>query len=318
MKNIYLSLIAFLTFFSACQQETFIEENNILASRALNESNTFTFFDSYIVWNGDNYMLDYAILAQNNPTLDANITISYRVTANTGATKTYSFVINAGSTEYGEEGTTLGETIITDMGLDRYQHYITSVEILPILYNGSMSIVGLNNLTSYPWPESSPSTGTIQTLEAEWTKGSYNIGGELKELNYFNAEGGMSRSYTMISKGHFIMEVILYNGSNTDKTYPASEFAIQHYLWDADSYSKYTQMYLVNSASASPISSITIPANSSRTVYFFTNELFYEGNGSFDYDTTPPYHIQLVYDGEVICGDDINLEYQNAYTEGWY
>ena len=318
MKNVCLLLFAFLATFASCQQEAVIEENVPLKTRAASEDNTFTFFDTYIVWNEDTYMLDYAVLAQNNPTLDAEITISYRVTASNGYSKTYSFTITAGSTEYWEEGTTLGEAIITDMGLDRYQHYITSVEVLPVNYNGAMNIVGLSSLTTYPWPETTPSTGTVQTLYATWTRGSCTIGAALKELNYFNVEGGMGVSYTLVSKGNFIMEVELENTSSSEKVYSASDFAIQRNEAGRDSYSKYTQMFLVNSATAHPISNVTIPANNSRTVYFYTNDLFYEGNGVYDYTTTPPFHIQLVYDGEVICGDDINVEYRNAYTEGWY
>ncbi len=67
----------------------------------------------------------------------------------------------------------------------------------------------------------------------------------------------------------------------------------------------------------SSVTSVMIPAGGSKTVYFQTNELFYEGEGGFDYDITPPYHVQLMYKNNVVCDDDVNVDY-NEYNQGWW
>lgn len=321
MKNtLYLVLFVIATIFTSCENELLIEENAAPLSRAAT-SGTFTFYDSYIYWNDDSYMLDYSLLSEyDNLPLDADIVIPYTVTTQTGHTSTFYFTIPAGSRNISIEGTTLGETIVGSMGLNQYSHYITSITILPYSYSGNMAIVGLDNLDRspeevYPQP---PIVNPASTFSAEWTKGTYNMGKELKELNYFNVEGGMGRSYTLISKGYFVMEVILTNNSSNNVTLSANDFAIQQREWNVSPYSKATYMYLTNSSTTSTVANITLAPEESKVVYFQTNELFYEGNGIFDYDTTPPYHIQLAYKDKAICGDDINVEYRDNYTEGWY
>lgn len=121
----------------------------------------------------------------------------------------------------------------------------------------------------------------------------------------------------MISKGNFVMEVVLSNDESTEQTFSYRDFAIQRKEWNVTPYSKVTNMYLENSTNVPSIASVTIPAGSSKTVYFYTGDLFYEGNDIFDYSTTPPYHIQLAYKNKPICGDDINVDY-DEYNEGWY
>lgn len=319
MKNtLYLVLFVISTILTSCQNEPITEENTTTLSRAVT-SGTFTFYDSYIYWNDDSYMLDYSILGNyNNPPLDADVIIPYTVTTQTGHTSTFNFTIPAGSTNVSIEGTTVGEAIIANMGLNRNDHYITSITILPYSYSGNMTIVGLNNIDRSPdevYPQSRV-VNSVSPISAEWTRGSYNIGEELKVLTYFDTEGGMDRSYTLVSRGSLVMEVALTNTTNSALTYSSKDFAIQRYEWNVTPYSKQTLMYLTNSAITSTVSNISIPAGSTKTVYFYTSELFYEGNG-FDYDTTPPYHIQLVYKNEAICGDDIFVEH-NSYIEGWY
>lgn len=318
MKKVLGLLIAIVAVVSSCQQGELMKELEA-DPQTRSANHAFAFFDSYISWNNDKYMLDYAILANSNPALDATITIPYVVTTDTGYSKEYSFVIPAGSTDFGEEGTTLGEAIVADMNLDRYQHFITSVTILPYRYSGSMTIVGLDSLDEIPSgiypPSGGSSNPSIQSLSAVWTKGSYKLGGELKELNYFNVEGGMGVSYTLKSKGNFVMEVELTNTSNAPFTYKASDFAIQEN--GTKPYSVYTEAFMVNNSIAHSISSITLAAQSTRTIYFHTNEFFYRGNGKYDYVTTPPYYIRLMYKDSEICGDYINVDYSGPYTEGW-
>lgn len=321
MKNtLYLVLFVISAILTSCQNELIIEEENTAPMSRAATSGTFSFYDSYIYWNDDSYMLDYSIFGNYDKLpLDADIVIPYTVTTQTGHTSTFNFTIPAGSTNVSIEGTTLGEYIVEGMGLNRYNHYITSITILPYNYSGNMTIVGLDNIDRspdevYPQP---PIVNPTSTISAEWTKGSYNMGKELKAINYFNVEGGMNRSYTLYSRGSLVMEVALTNTTNSALTYSASDFAIQRYEWNVTPYSKQTFMYLTNSSIDSNILSISIPAGSTKTVYFYTPDLFYEGNGEFDYSTTPPYHIQLAYKNEAICGDDINVEY-STYTEGWY
>lgn len=318
MKNtLYLVFFVISIILPSCQNELTTEEGTTPLSRAAT-SDTFAFYDSYIYWNDDSYMLDYSILGNyNNLPLDADIIIPYTVTTQTGYTSTFNFTIPAGSTNVSIEGTTLGEYIVENMRLNRYNHHITSITILPYSYSGNMTIVGLDNIDRspdevYPQP---PIVNPTSTISAEWTRGSYNIGEELKALTYFDTEGGMDRSYTLISRGALIMEVKLTNRGNNDLVCLAKDFAIQRYEGNTTPYSKQTSMYLTNSATSSVVSNISIPADSTKTVYFYTSELFYEGN-RFDYDTTPPYHIQLVYKNEAICGDDIFVEHNN-YIEGW-
>ena len=122
----------------------------MLESRSANDENTFTFIDAYIVWHEDTYMLDYAITAIDNPPLDYPITISYRVNTNNGYSKIYSYVIPAGSTGFWEEGTTLGESIIEDMGLDGLYCYVTDIDMVGYTYLGSMTLEGLEYLSTAP------------------------------------------------------------------------------------------------------------------------------------------------------------------------
>lgn len=146
MKKIYLLLCVILPLFGACQQGDLMEEE-IAQTRAISEDNTFTFTDAYIVWNTETYMLDYAIIAVNNPPLDAPITISYRAYASNGDTKLYSYVIPAGSTGFWDEGTTWGEGIENDMGLQNSTHRIIGIEVYRYNYLGNMELVGLDNLS---------------------------------------------------------------------------------------------------------------------------------------------------------------------------
>lgn len=319
MKNtLYLVLFVISAIFASCQNELITKEGNTVPHSRTTNSGTFTFYNTYIYWNDDGYMLDYSILGEyDNPPLDADILIPYTVTTQTGYTKTFNFTIPAGSSNISMEGTYLGETIIENMGLNRYDHHVTSITILPYSYSGNMTIVGLDNIDSspeevYPQP---PVVTPASPISAEWTRGSYNIGGELKVLTYFDTEGGMDRSYTLVSRGALVMEVALTNTTNSILTCLANDFAIQHYEWNTAPYSKQTSMYSANSF-INCILSISIPAGSTRTVYFYTADLFYEGDGKFDYDTTSPYHIQLAYKNEAICGDDIFVEY-NSHIEGW-
>lgn len=319
MKNtLYLILFVISAIFTSCQNELITEKEDTAPLSRTAISGTFTFYNSYIYWNDDSYMLDYSLLGNyDNLPLDADIVIPYIVTTQTGRTSTFNFTIPAGSTNVSIEGTTLGEAIVGNMGLNRYDHYITSITILPYSYSGNMTIVGLDSIDRspeevYPQP---PVVTPTSPISAEWTRGSYNIGGELKVLTYFDAEGGMDRSYTLVSRGALIMEVKLTNMANNALTCLARDFAIQRYEGNTTPYSKQTSIYLTNSPSVQSVSSISIPAGSTKTVYFYTTELFYEGNG-FDYDTTPPYHIQLAYKNKAICGDDIFVEH-NSYIEGW-
>lgn len=151
MKKITGLLFSFLVLLSSCQQDSNIEDLlQKSQTRSLSENNTFTFFDSFIVWNSETYMLDYAILAIDNPPLDATITIPYVIFTDKGYRIEESFVIKAGSTGYWEEGTTLGEAIIKNVGMDPYNQIITSVLVGTYQYSGNMEIVGLDNLNVIP------------------------------------------------------------------------------------------------------------------------------------------------------------------------
>ncbi len=145
MRNVYLLLLALLPFFGSCQQDDLMTENEP-QTRAISEENTFTFSDAYIVWDEELAKLDYAIIAYDNPALDAPITISYRVYVSNGSSKLYSYEIPEGSTGFWEEGTTYAEGILSDMGLHPI-HRIIGVEVYRYQYNGSMELVGLDNLS---------------------------------------------------------------------------------------------------------------------------------------------------------------------------
>lgn len=149
MKKIYLLLLIVFPLVGFSRPGNLTNENAMQVC-AMSGDNTFTFMDAYFVWNEERYMLDYAIVALNNPPLDAPITLSYRVYASNGYSKLYSYVIPAGSTYFQEEGTTLGENIITDMGLNPYQHDIVEIVVYQYEYRGNMEIVGLDSLDAAP------------------------------------------------------------------------------------------------------------------------------------------------------------------------
>lgn len=146
MRNAYLLLLALLPFFGSCQQDDLMTENEP-QTRAISEENTFTFSDAYIVWDEELAKLDYAIIAYDNPALDAPITISYRVYVSNGSSKLYSYEIPEGSTGFWEEGTTYAEGILSDMGLQNSTHRIIGVEVYSYYYIGLMELVGLDNLS---------------------------------------------------------------------------------------------------------------------------------------------------------------------------
>lgn len=319
MKKLYYLTALLAIFFSSCQQSAILDDEILPASRSVS-SNAFVFIDDCNMhWNNDTYMLDYEIIGSSDIPLDKPITLWYRIEYTNGAINSAIFeTIPAGITTYSNEGSALGENIASLNGMPNA--IISSITYIGYAYNGTMDIIGLDDLNYTPTGGTPSGSGGSSTqtsvLSAEWTKGSYNIGEELKVLTYFDVEGGMGRSYTLISKGALVMEVALTNTTNTTLTYLAKDFAIQHYEWNTTPYSKRTSIFLTNSAAASAVSNISIPAGSTKTVYFYTSELFYEGNG-FDYDTTPPYRIRLTYKNNVICEDDINVEYGGNYTEGW-
>lgn len=158
-------------------------------------SNAFTFRDDcYMVWNDDNYMLDYTIVGSSEVPLDEPIEIMYRIYYTNGSMEDLVFDrIPAGSTDFCDENSSLGES------LGRPGRVISNIVYIGYNYSGSMDIVGLDNMDTYPWDrEEGGGSGNIPTqptqplpLSAEWTRGSYALGGELKELNYFNVESGM-------------------------------------------------------------------------------------------------------------------------------
>lgn len=324
MKKIFSLLFVVMAVFSSCYQDMILEEDSDgVQTRSSASSNAFTFIDEcYMVWNDNSYMLDYELIGSSDVPLDKPIDILCRIWYTNGTQEDEVFArIPAGVKSYWDENSTLGES------LGSSSLAISSVAYIGYSYSGSMEIMGLENMDTYPWDRgetggsgsgNTPSNPpvSITSLRAEWTKGSYDLGGELKELNYFNVEGGMGRSYTLISRGSFVMEVVLQNDTNKEQTFQARDFAIQRKEWNVVPYSKATSMYLENSNTAHAITSITIPADGSKTVYFYTNDLFYEGNGVFDYITTPPYHLQLSYKNEAICGDDVNVDYKE-YNQGW-
>lgn len=322
MKNLYNLITLLAIFFSSCQQSAILDDEILPASRSVN-SNAFVFIDDCsMYWNNDTYMLDYEIIGSSDIPLDKPIFLWYRIEYTNGTINSAIFeTIPAGITTYSSEGSTLGENIASLNGMPNA--IISSITYIGYAYNGTMDIIGLDDLNYTPTGGTSSGSGGSSSsstqasdLSAEWTRGSYNIGKELKVLTYFNVEGGMDRSYTLISKGSLVMEVVLTNTTNSALTYSSNDFAIQHYEWNTTPYAKRTSMFLTNSAAASAVSSISIPAGGTKTVYFYTSELFYEGTG-FDYDTTPPYRIQLTYKNNAICEDDINVEYGGTYTEGW-
>lgn len=320
MKRIYYLITLLAILVSSCHQDAILDNEPLIKSRSAN-NNAFTFIDDcYIYWNDKSYMLDYELIGSSDVPLDKPIAIWYRIEYTNGTISPAIFAtIPAGITSYSSEGSALGENIASINGMEGAT--IQSITYVGYAYQGTMDIIGLDDLSYNPTeitpPEDNPSSQT-DSFSAEWTKGTYNMGKELKELNYFNVEGGMGRSYTLISKGYFVMEVILTNNSNSNIILSANDFAIQRPEWNVSPYSKATYMYLENSSISKAVANIMLAPKESKTVYFQTNELFYEGNGAFDYDTTPPYHIQLAYKNETICGDDINVEYRDNYTEGWY
>lgn len=320
MKRLYYIMVLLAMLVSSCQQDAILDNEKTIKSRSTS-NNAFTFIDDcYIYWNNDTYMLDYEIIGSSDIPLDKPIYLWYRIEYTNGMISPAIFeTIPAGITTYSSEGSSLGENIASINGMAGAT--IRSITYTGYAYQGTMDIIGLDDL-SYN-PTETPSGGGSApsqnySFSAEWTKGTYSMGKELKELNYFNVEGGMGRSYTLISKGYFVMEVILTNNSSNNMTLSANDFAIQRLEWNVSPYSKATYMYLTNSSTSSAIANITLAPEESKVVYFQTNELFYEGDGKFDYDTTPPYHIQLAYKDKAICGDDINVEYIDNYTEGWY
>lgn len=151
MKKILGLLFACMAVFSSCQQDVILEEaGRDVQTRSVSNDNVFEFTDGYIVWNEEKYMLDYAIVAIDNPPLDAPITIPYTVYTNTGFRATDTFVISAGSRYFCEENSTLGEWLINWMGLNPIYSHVTDVVVGKYQYSGKMKIVGLDHLDVIP------------------------------------------------------------------------------------------------------------------------------------------------------------------------
>ena len=147
-------------------------------------------------------------------------------------------------------------------------------------------------------------------LTADWYWLSYDLGGELLDIRYVNGESGsMDAGYTMHSIGTLLMEVTLHNHSYT-QTFNASDFYLTANDGKYPPYHKKVRIYLANSYLNNPsVNSITMQADESKTVYFYTTELFKDGNDSYSYNTEPPFTITLHYKDGALTGDDIDVKY---------
>lgn len=144
MKKILALCIVMLTLFSACQQDSLMEDSPELRTRAVNEE-VFDFSGSYLRWDENVYMLDYSIVGIGSTTLDAPITIQYIVYSTKGNTKEFQIQIPAGVGSYSMDQLILGGTIASEMGLGN-NDYVESIKVLPYRYSGNMTIKGLDNL----------------------------------------------------------------------------------------------------------------------------------------------------------------------------
>lgn len=299
-----------LTMLVSCQQSEIVVCSDA-TTRSIT-TDTITFCNSYIWWDEEQYMMDYSIIGEfGNPPLDAELKIPYKVTTDTGYSQTFYFVFAEGSSNIWEEGTTLGESLITEMGLDSNYSHIISFTVLPYLYAGNMTIIGLDALNT---PGGTTSSSNPNALSAEWLRGSYNIGGELKEMNYFNSEGGMGVYYSLCSQGYIVLETKLTNIGTNALTINASDFALVHRDGSASPYQKIVSIYLSNSSSSIQ-NNLTLAANESKIVYLYSTELFLEKEG-YCYDTTPPFDLSLLYKGKEIVTDDLSVSFNSSW-EGW-
>lgn len=150
-------------------------------------------------------------------------------------------------------------------------------------------------------------------LSADWYWLSYDLGGELIDIRYVDGESGsMDAGYTMHSTGTLLMEVTLHNHSYTQNL-NAGDFYLTENDGKYPPYRKQVKIYLSNSYMNNPsVNSITLQANESKTVYFYTTELFKNGPDSYSYNTTPPFIITLHYRDGILTSDQIDVKYDTS------
>ncbi len=153
-------------------------------------------------------------------------------------------------------------------------------------------------------------------FSADWYRLSYDLGGELLDIRYVDAESGsMDAGYTMHTTGTMLMEVTLHSSYN--QTLKSSDFYLTENDGKYPPYRKSVKIYSANTyLNNPPLSNITLNAGESKTVYIHTYELFKNGNDSYSYTTTPPFIITLHYRDAALTGDQIDVEYDTrSYWE---
>lgn len=144
MKYIYIFIALLAILVSSCQQDAIIEDTN-LTTRSIS-SNAFTFDVSYMSWNNQSYMLDYGLIGSSDIPLDKPIYIWCKIVYTNGYVNPTIFItIPAGISSYSSEGSTLGENLAAMDGMAGAS--IESVTYAGYAYNGSMEIIGLDDLT---------------------------------------------------------------------------------------------------------------------------------------------------------------------------
>ncbi len=146
MKKIVGFLLVLMALFTSCQQDVILEENDGVQTRSAS-SNAFTFIDEcYMVWNDDVYMLDYELVGSSDVPLDKPVEILCRVWYTNGLQEDMIFArVPAGVKYFCDENSTLGERIATN------GYIISNVMYVGYNYSGTMDIVGLENMDTYPW-----------------------------------------------------------------------------------------------------------------------------------------------------------------------
>ena len=142
----------------------------------------------------------------------------------------------------------------------------------------------------------------------EWPRLSYDIGGELIDIRYVNAESSsVDAGYTLHSTGTMVMEVTISNGRSETILNPNDFYLTDNIRSYPYVYHKRVSLYTSNSPQGY-VSTLTLEPNETRTIYIYTNELFrYATDGWCSYGPlTPPFTITLWYKDNSILQDDVD------------